>query len=517
MKLRVLLTIENEEGYAQQKCLFFCMKSFKFPTPYTVLIFIIAMAAAATWLLPAGSFDQLTYDETSNQLIITGENPKSVPATQEALDELGLEMELDKFTEGKISRPVSVPNTYHREEAAPQGFKAILFAPIRGIYESIDIILFVLIIGGFIGVFQYSGAMDKGIASLSHQMEGREKWLIVITVFLIALGGTTFGLQEETLAFYPILLPIFLAAGYDRLVAVAAIYCGSCVGYMGATINPFSTIIASDAAGVNWTTGFYSRLVMLVVGAIVVCLYIVRYAESVKKDSTKSLVGFKESDKEHQVASTKTELSVMNQFVLILFGVTFLVMIYGVSKLGWWFEEMTALFLAAAIVLGLVQRIKEKAFVEAFVTGARDLLGVSLIIGIARGITIVMNDGNISGTLLNDAADLVGNTSGVVFLPILMLIFFVMTLFIASTSGLALVSMPIMGALGNIVGVPTEEIVNAFLFGSGLMMFVTPSGVILPSLTMVGVPYNVWLKFMGKLMLWLALVAFGILIVGYLV
>ena len=173
---------------------------------------------------------------------------------------------------------------------------------------------------------------------------------------------------------------------------------------------------------------------------------------------------------------------------------TFLVMIYGVSKLGWWFEEMTALFLGAALLLGIVQRIKEKAFVDAFVKGARDLLGVSLIIGIARGITIVMNDGNISGTLLNDAAQIVGSASGVVFLPILMLIFFVMTLFIASTSGLALVSMPIMGALGNIVGVPTEEIVNAFLFGSGLMMFITPSGVILPSLAMVRVSYNIWLK-----------------------
>jgi uncharacterized ion transporter superfamily protein YfcC len=493
------------------------MKSFQFPTPYTVLIIIIAMAAAATWLLPAGSFEQLVYDEVSNEFILEGVSKRTMPATQASLDELGLQIELDKFSSGKISRPVSVPDTYHEKEASPQGVKAILFAPIRGIYESIDIILFVLIIGGFIGVFQYSGAMDKGIASLSHRMQGREKWLIVITIFLIAFGGTTFGLQEETLAFYPILLPIFLAAGYDRLVSVAAIYCGSCIGYMGATINPFSTIIASDAAGVNWTTGFYSRLAMLIIGAIVVCIYIVRYAERVKNDPSQSMVGFEEGDKDQEVAPDVQKLSTMNQFVLILFGMTFLVMIYGVSKLGWWFEEMTALFLGAALLLGLVQRVKEKAFVDAFVTGARDLLGVSLIIGIARGITIVMNDGNISGTLLNDAAQVVGNTSGVVFLPILMVIFFIMTLFIASTSGLALVSMPIMGALGNIVGVPSEEIVNAFLFGSGLMMFITPSGVVLPSLAMVNVSYNIWLKFMAKLILVLGAIGMGILVVGYLI
>ena len=475
------------------------------------------MAAAATWVLPAGSFDQLVYDQANNELVLEGSARKSLPATQATLDELGLQIAIEKLMEGKISRPVAVPNTYHKNEAVPQGLKSILFAPIRGIYESIDIILFVLIIGGFIGVFQYSGAMDRGIASLSYHMQGKEKWLIVITVFLIAFGGTTFGLQEETLAFYPILLPIFLAAGYDRLVSIAAIYCGSCIGYMGATINPFSTIIASDAAGVNWTTGFSSRLAMLIIGAVVVCIYIVRYAEKVKKDPSKSMVGFIEGAKGQQVTAYEEKLSTMNQFVLILFGMTFMVMIYGVSKLGWWFEEMTALFLGTALILGIVQRIKEKAFVDAFVAGARDLLGVSLIIGIARGITIVMNDGNISGTLLNNAAEVVGSTSGVVFLPMLMIIFFVMTLFIASTSGLALVSMPIMGALGNIVGVPAEEIVNAFLFGSGLMMFITPSGVVLPSLAMVKVSYNIWLKFMTKLLLILGTIGMGILVVGYLI
>ncbi len=491
------------------------MKKFSFPTPYTILILIIGFSAIATWLLPAGSFDQLTYD--NGQLIVSGQSELALSAEQSTLDSLGLNMDIAKFEEGKIRRPVSIPNTYHETESAPQGLLAILYAPIRGIYESIDIILFVLIIGGFIGVFQHSGAMDKGIATLSQRMEGREKWLIVITVILIGIGGTTFGLQEETLAFYPILMPIFLAAGYDRLVTVAAIYCGSCIGYMGATINPFSTIIASDAAGVNWTVGFYSRLAMLILGMVIVCIYIIRYAQKVKNNPSNSLVGINEELKVTPQNKAKVKLTIVNRFVLVLFALTFLVMIYGVSQLGWWFEEMTALFLVGAVILGVVQRAKEKAFVQAFVQGAQDLLGVTLIIGIARGITIVMNEGNISGTLLNDAANLVGNTSGVIFLPILMLVFFIMTLFIASTSGLALVSMPIMGALGNIVGVSTEEIVNAFLFGSGLMMFITPSGVVLPSLAMVNVPYNVWLKFMGKLLLMLGFLAAVILIIGYLV
>ena len=474
------------------------MRKFKFPSPYTVLYIIIIISALATWLLPAGSFDTLTYDSATEMFQVEGSKSRALPAMQTVLDSLGLNMELDKFKEGKIRRPISVPNTYQEVEATPQGLRDIIFAPIKGIYESIDIILFVLMIGGFIGVFQFSGSMDRGIAVLSQRMKGNEKWLIIITVCLIALGGTTFGLQEETLAFYPILMPIFLAARYDRLVTVAAIYGGSCIGYMGATINPFSTIIASDAAGVNWTVGFYSRLVMLVVGVIIVSWYIVRYAEKVKRDPASSFVGTDNVVVEQRLE--KVSLTNINKFILILFGLTFLVMIYGVSQLGWWFEEMTALFLVGAVLLGVVQRAREKFFVKAFVQGAQDLLGVSLIIGIARGITIVMNDGSISGTLLNGAADLAGNTSGLVFLPVLMLIFFIMTLFIASTSGLALVSMPIMGALGNMVGIPNEEIVSAFLFGSGLMMFITPSGVVLPSLTMTNVPYNVWIKFTGKLM-----------------
>ena len=496
------------------------MKRFKFPSPFTVLYIIIIISAVATWLLPAGSFDTLAYDSDQKIFLVTGEKSVNLPGNQNTLDSLGLEMELSKFEEGKIRRPVSIPNTYNEQEASPQGLKEILFAPIKGIYESIDIILFVLIIGGFIGVFQHSGALDKGVGLLAKKMEGREKWLIIALILLIALGGTTFGMQEETIAFYPILVPIFLAAGYDLIVPVAAVYGGSCIGLMGALINPFGTIIASDAAGVSWMEGIESRIAMLVLGSIVLIWYIVRYAEGVKKNPETSILhGLKVKNlfekKGEPVAAGK--MTKGTWVLLGLFALTFVVMIYGVSSMGWWFEEMTALFLLAAIILGVMQRASESDFVTAFVGGAKDLLGVSLIIGVARGITIVLNDGLISGTLLNEASHLVSGTSPLIFLPMLMIVFFVLAFFISSSSGLALVSMPIMGALANVVGVPTEEIVNAYLFGFGLMQFITPSGLILPSLAMVNVPYNIWLKFIVKLLVPLAVLGALILIVGYLV
>lgn len=493
------------------------MRKFKFPSAYTTLYIIIIISALATWLMPAGSFDTLSYSE-EGQFIVEGNRSAILPATQETLDSLGLQMELSKFEEAKIRRPVSIPNTYQELESNPQGLKAILYAPLKGIYESIDIILFVLIIGGFIGVFQESGALEKGVGFLSKKLKGREKWLIILTMVLIALGGTTFGMQEETIAFYPILVPIFIAAGYDLLVPVAAVYIGSCIGLIGAIVNPFSTIIASDAAGVSWTVGLYSRVIMLVLTGVVAIAYVVRYAERVKADPTKSVLygmGIK-NPFEKKTVEAPGPMKPVTWFLLTLFALTFAVMVYGVSVLGWWFEEMTALFLAAALVIGVLQRISESNFALAFVNGAKDLLGVSLIIGIARGITIVMNDGMISGTILNEASELVSGTSALIFLPVLMVVFFVLAFFISSSSGLALVSMPIMGALGNVVGVPSEEIVNAYLFGFGMMQLFTPSGLILPSLAMVNVPYNIWVKFNLKLLLLLAPLGAIVLVLGYL-
>jgi uncharacterized ion transporter superfamily protein YfcC len=497
------------------------MKSFKFPSPFSILYIIIVISAVATFLLPSGNYATLSYDEDGKELIFSSENGLArLDPQQSTLDSLGLKMDISKFTEGKIQRPVSVPGTFKETDANPQGIQAIIMAPIKGIYESIDIILFVLLIGGFIGVFISSGVFDQGVTLLSERLEGREKWLIIAVITLIALGGTTFGMQEETLALYPILVPIFLAAGYDLIVPVASLYCGSCIGYMGAVINPFGTILASDAAGVNWTVGMYSRIVMLIIGLLIAIVYIVRYAEKVKRDPSKSMLyglNAKVPFPSVNRSGKASKLSTKAILLLVIFSATFLMMVYGVIVLEWWFGEMTALFLVVALILGLIIRKGETAFIESFMNGAKDMLGVSFIIGMARGITIVMNDGQISGTILNYASEAVGGVSGLIFLPCMMLVFFILAFFIPSSSGLALLSMPIMGALANIVGVPSEEIVNAYLFGFGLMNLIAPTGVLLPSLSMVSVPYNVWLKFVSPLLLMLGAVGVGILIVGYLV
>jgi uncharacterized ion transporter superfamily protein YfcC len=478
------------------------------------------LSAMATWFLPAGNYDTLSYNSSTNEFVINSKSQQqTILATQEVLNDKNILISLDKFKEGKIKKAISIPGTYKTVEAKPQGVLEIIYAPIKGIYEAIDVILFVLIIGGFIGVFNSSGAFNDGVGFLANKLKGRESILIIIVTSLIAVGGTTFGLAEETLAFYPILVPVFLAAGYDLIVPVAVIYIGSSIGTMASTVNPFSTIIASDAAGVNWTIGIYSRFAMLLLGLIVCIWYIMRYAKKVKNDPTKSLLyGSKLENPFTKVVDSEntTKLKLITKVLLTLFALTFAVMIYGVSVLGWWFQEMTALFLIAAILIAVLQKVGEQNFIKEFINGAKDLLGVSFIIGIARGVTFVLNEGQISDTILFYATNLVEGMPPGVFLPILMMVFFVLTLFISSSSGMAVVTMPIMSSLAPVVGVPPEEIVNTYLFGMGLMSFITPTGLILPSLAMVNVNYNTWLKFIWPLLVLLALLSFLVLWSGLL-
>lgn len=491
------------------------MKQLKFPTPYTVLMLVIILASALTYFLPSGKYDTLEYNIDSKEFIIkSGENTEILPATQQVLIDKGIGIDIKKFEEGKIKKPVSIPNTYKKSEPKPQGIAEIIFAPIKGIYEAIDVILFVLILGGFIGVFNSSGTLNEGVGYLAHHLKGREGILIIVISSLIALGGTSFGLAEETFAFYPILIPVFIAAGYDLLVPLAVIYVGSAVGTMASTVNPFAVIIASDAVGVDWTTGLESRLILLILGMIMSIIYIIHYAEKVKKNPEKSIVYGVPLPKSisTEKADVVEKIKFSSKLLLLIFGLSFVVMIIGVSKWGWWFQEMTGLFLVSSVIIGTLQRTGEEKFVEHFITGAKDLLGVAFIIGIARGVTFILNDGQISDSILYYSSNMVEGMSPALFLIVLMFIFAILTLFISSSSGMAVVTMPIMGGLASVIGVEGQSVVNAYMIGMGLMSFIAPTGLILPSLAMVNLNYNQWLKFSLPLVALLTILSISILL-----
>ena len=492
-------------------------KKLSFPTAYSVLYIVLFMAALLTYFIPAGAYSKLKYE--ANQGIFVRVDPDGgeivLPGTQETLDELGISNELEKFEDGSINKPVAIPGTYTQVESNPQGIKSILISPVLGVYDSIGIILFVLILGGVIGVLNHSGAIDTGIEALSKVTKGHEFLLIIFITSLIALGGTTFGLEEETIAFYPILIPVFLAAGYDVLVCIAAIYLGSSIGKMFSTTNPFSVVIGSNAAGINFTQGIVVRIIGLVLGIVITLIYIMYYAKKVQKNPEKSLCyDMKEQiQKRYSRGVKKVEFTIHRKLTLIVFGLTFVLMIYGVSQLGWWFEEMTALFLVSGVLIGILSRISEKVFVGAFIAGAADLVGVGLIIGIARSINIILEQGYVSDTILYRLSNVVSGMSPSVFSILLLFVFLILGFFIASSSGLATLAIPIMAPLADSVGVPKEVIITAYLFGQGLISFITPTGLILASLEMGNLSYNKWLRFVLPLFCMIGLVAIAMLLV----
>lgn len=486
--------------------------------PITILFFVIVIAAISTWVLPAGAYKKLKATD-KNFVIVDNDNEIVLPLTQSTLDSLHLQIPLKKFVEGDIKKPVSIPNTFQNTTSHHAGILTLLQAPVKGIYDTIDIILFVLVLGGFIQVFNETGAMVKGIGSLSKKMKGNEKILIIILTTLFSFGGSSYGMAEEALVFYPVLVPLFLAAGYDLMIPVAVIFGGTQIGTLSSFSNPFSTIIASNAAGINWADGIYERLIMFLLSTTLFIVYILRYAEKVRKNPSTSLI-FQGTQKQqifiNQLNNNEinTKLTAKDSLLLVIFGVTFLTMVTGVIFLKWWLLELTTLFIASSLLLLFVGKLREQIFVQQFIKGAESLLAVAFIIGIARGITIVLNEGNISDTLLFYTTKLIGNMPPQLFVIMLIGIYILFTFFISSSSGMAVLTMPIFGALAFMLHIPGKEIVNSYLSGMGIMGFVTPTGLILPSLAMVNIDMKAWMKFITPFLIMLFLLCAIWLVAG---
>jgi uncharacterized ion transporter superfamily protein YfcC len=486
--------------------------------PITILLLVTIIAALATWFVPAGLYHKLSISENTFT-IKTNSTTINAPLTQKTLDSLHILIPLKKFTSGDIAKPVSIPNTYQATQSNKATFIQILSAPIKGVYEAIDIILLILVMGGFIHVFNETGAMLKGIAYLSHKLKGKEQMLIIILTALFSFGGSSFGMAEETLVFYPVLVPLFLAAGYDLLIPVAVIFGGSQIGSLSSFSNPFATIIGSNAAGLNWIDGIYERILMFVVSTTLLIWYILKYAKKVKANNTASLVlqfdgnvlspyPSLEENKENTAMNLKTKL------LLVIFGCSFLTMIAGVIFFKWWLLEITVLFFASSLILFFITNIKEAAFIQQFIKGAESLLSVAFIVGIARGITIILNEGNISDTLLYYTSKATESFPPAIFILIILAVYFILTLFISSSSGMAVLTMPILGALALIVNVPGREIVNSYLYGMGIMGFITPTGLFLPSIAMVNISAKVWFKFITPFLVLLFILCATALLIG---
>ena len=461
---------------------------FRMPTAYTILFLLIILVAAATWVIPAGAYDYV--DPTASKL-----------------------------------EPIA--GTFHHVDSNPQGLGSIIMAPIKGFMDSVDIILYTLVIGGYLAVVMKTGAIDAAIGATIRKLKGREKLLIPVLMLIFSFAGAAFGIEEETLPFFPVLIPVLLAAGYDTLVGLSVIKMGAALGVMGSIANPFAVAIASRFAGISMADGIGVRLVLLAIYIPAGIIFTMRYAEKVRKDPTKSLVYAQaEENKKFFLKSDMDnlpELTAKRKLILVVFVVSFLVMIWGVlawedlgitiwPTMGWWFPELSGIFLVASIVVAVIDRMGEEAYMDTFINGCKDLLSVAVIIGVARGVSIVMNDAMITDTILHFGESLLVNTSNVIFSISTYLIYLVLSFFVPSSSGLATLSMGIMAPLADFANVGREIVVIAYAAANSMLALVAPTcGLLMGVLAMTKTSYVTWMKFVGKFLLLIAVLTMVVL------
>ena len=420
----------------------------------------------------------------------------------------------------------------------------ILMSPILGFENAIDVSIFVLVLGGFLATVARTQALETGIQVLVKKLKGNELRLIPILMFIFSIGGTTYGMLEETVGFYALLAATMVMAGMDTVVSSAIVLLGAGSGVLGSTINPFAVgaAVSSLPEGIAVNQGLIILIgVILWLSTLTISILFVRsYAKKVikKKGSTiLSLRERKEMEMEYGGAAAKKEenvkLTTKQKITLVLFALTFLVMIVafipwadfgvtifdkftgwltGASFGSWWFYEAAVWFLMMSVVIGLVNRTGEKQFVDTFIDGADDMVGVILIIAIARGASVLMQVTHLDNYIIFNAAEALKNVPSLVFAPLNYLLHVVLSVLVPSSSGLATLSAPIIGPLADQIGYSTEVTVMTMVAANGLVNLITPTcGAIMGGLALAKVEYATWVKFAGKIVLTIALVNIVIL------
>ena len=440
-------------------------------------------------------------------------------------------------------------------------------APIKGFADALPVCLFVMILGGFLGMMTETGALDNGIAVLVQKLKGNEIMLIPVLMLIFSLGGTTYGMCEETVPFYALLAATMMAAGFDPMVGAATVLLGAGCGCLGSTVNPFAVGAAVDALSADKVGIAVNQSIIIGLGAVlwivttaISIVYVMSYAKKVKADKGSTILSMqelKDAEEAHGKAASEVhkevKLTGRQKGVLIAFAFTFVVMIVGFIPLAdlnegvanffdagavydadgnavvqgwsalitglpigqWYFDEASTWFFLMAILIGIIGGLSEKQIVNTFITGAADMMSVVLIIALARGISVLMANTGLDKYVLNAAADALAGLSGVIFAPMSFLVYFGLSFLIPSTSGMATVSMPIMGPLAVKLGFSPEVMVMIFSAAIGVVNLFTPtSGAIMGGLALAKIEWTTWLKFALKLIVALSVVCAIILTVA---
>ena len=426
----------------------------------------------------------------------------------------------------------------------------ILMSPILGFEDAIDVGIFIMILGGLLAVINKTGALETGIKVLVQKLKGREILLIPILMFVFSICGTTYGMLEETVGFYVLLAATMFAAGMDPLVGSAVILLGAGSGVLGSTINPFATGVALSALpeGVTANKGIVLAIAVILwlTTYAISCFFVMRYAKKVQKDKGSTFLSLREQKaaekkfgKYAEEASEKASLTGKQKVTLWLFALTFLVMIIGFipwgewnitffdgftgwltgSSLGnWWFYEAALWFLIMAIIIAIINRMDEKTIVETFVDGADDMIGVILVIAVARGASVLMKVTYLDNYIIYNASDMLAKLPEIGFVPLNYLLHVVLSVLVPSSSGLATLSTPIITPLAANLGYSTEVAIMTIVSANGLVNLITPTcGAIMGGLALAKVEYSTWFKWALKVVLAIAVVNIVILTLAALI
>jgi uncharacterized ion transporter superfamily protein YfcC len=483
-------------------------KGFEFPSTLTVLVIVTLLVWIAAFLIPAG-----VYEHDENGVPQPG-SYREIDSPQDFGERVG------DFFLAPVNGLYGLQN--------PETGEVVPFGVGR-LFGAVGVFAFVLAIGAFMTMVLATGALDVAIGKLAYAVRGRP-WLVIVAVMaLFSLLGTCMGWADETLGFYALLIPLMLTLGYDRMAAAGMIIGSATVGAMASTVNPFSIGVASEFADVGIGDGIALRWIGWFVLTTITIAYVVWYAERVKAQPDRSLVGFSPEDRaevtKEQSAADLT-LTGRQKLVLAITAFTFALLVFSVIpwdsiigfeatdpithetiqndywwNLGWWFPELTALFLVAAVVAGLVAGYGEKEITGNITQGFRDFIGAGLAVVLARGVTVILNNTQTIDTILSWMEDAVSGTDSVVFIGLVAILNTGIAFIIPSSSGHATLAMPLLAPLGDFAEVGRPLVVTAWSWGAGLARFITPtSAVVMAGIALAGVRYDRWIRFMLPLM-----------------
>lgn len=459
------------------------IKQFKVPHVYAIIFALMVIFAVLTWIVPSGSYQRQEVNGREVTVAGTYEQSEKTYIDEETGDEVDLR----------------------------QGVFDVLQAPTRGIQEAIEVVAFILIVGGSFQVITKTGAITSGMGRVVRRFKNKDILIIPIAMVLFALGGTSFGMAEETLPFFAIFMPIMMAMGFDSMTAFMVVFVGVRTGYIASTINPFNVLIAQGILGIQGNPQLWLRMIAWVVLTAVAITWVVLYARRVKKNPESSITFEDDIAKKVEFAADESALDAeftgRQKGVLAVFIAGMCLIIWGLVTQGWYMNEISAVFLAMGLLAGVIAGFSQDVIAQEFVAGIADFAFSAIVVGLARGILVIASDGMIIDTILNALATGLGGIPAVLFTTLLYAVENLLAILVPSSSGLAALTAPIFGPLTELMGLNPEAAVWALSMGSATMSLICPtSAILVAGLGVCKIKLGQWWKTVWKFFLVVSLI-----------